>query len=247
MRLRVDSYRQVIIYALIVTLFAVTVPVAVVACVVNFTHTLAGSQTSGIFALAFFIPLFLAPPIALLVFHNMWLLTTMLAKVDSHVKFDGLTGVLNRGHFLDSVRGRMADGILMIVDADHFKPVNDRFGHAVGDEALRILANAISLAVGPTGLVGRLGGEEFAVFLPGKSLNEGQRVADHICKSIRSLDALILGNHVPLTVSIGGTLHRYTTTIGHSLRVADDYLYRAKNGGRDHALFTSMSSEALQA
>jgi diguanylate cyclase (GGDEF)-like protein len=177
----------------------------------------------------------------------MWLLSTMLEKMDSHVKFDGLTGVLNRSHFLDSMRGRLADGVLMIVDADHFKSINDRFGHAVGDEALRILANAISLAVGPAGLVGRLGGEEFAVFLPGKGLFDGEKTASHICGSIRSLDALIMGKHVPLTVSIGGTLHRATTTLGHSLRVADDYLYRAKDAGRDRALFTATASESLQA
>src|SRR5690606_9584438 len=122
---------------------------------------------------------------------------------------DWLTGCLSRGAFTEAVtrrleqrRGAVTGGALLIVDADDFKSVNDRFGHDAGDEALRLIARAIGRAVGDSDLVGRLGGEEFGVLLA----HSGARAADHVAERIRAAVAAIDfapgGTPCPLSVSI---------------------------------------------
>ena len=85
-------------------------------------------------------------------------------------RFDGLTGLLTRAYLLGQVRDHLnqhRSGAFLMVDADNFKLINDTFGHDVGDEALKRLADILRAAVSHDALVGRLGGEEFGVFLPG--------------------------------------------------------------------------------
>jgi diguanylate cyclase len=182
-------------------------------------------------SIAFFIPLLIAPPLSYLMLSLLRMQHETIQRVDDHMRFDLLTGVLNRSHFLDSIRSRAASGVLMIIDADHFKQVNDRLGHAAGDEALGILAQALHNVVGSKGIVGRLGGEEFGIFLPGFDIAAGEKVSDRLCKSVRGIDMIVDGKSLKMTISIGGTIHHRHLTIGHSLKVADKRLYAAKQGG----------------
>ncbi|MGC4251521.1 MAG: GGDEF domain-containing protein [Sphingobium sp.] len=91
------------------------------------------------------------------------------SQLEEHARHDGLTGILNREGFTSALGQALAGqhGTLFICDADEFKRINDRYGHPVGDEALRSLAQAISTCLEGGDLFGRIGGEEFAIFMPG--------------------------------------------------------------------------------
>lgn len=153
---------------------------------------------------------------------------------------DGLTGLLNRESFLAELERAMTPGgkgTLLFIDADHFKQVNDRFGHPVGDDVLRRLAQAIAGAVGEGGLSGRLGGEEFAVYLPRTVLTEAQPIAKQVLDGVRRLRIEApTGERVNLTVSIGAAGWAGGTTIERLIAEADAQLYRAKMQGRNRAV-----------
>jgi diguanylate cyclase (GGDEF)-like protein len=154
---------------------------------------------------------------------------------------DSLTGMLNRDGFLAALGQAMAgggQGTLLFIDADHFKQINDRFGHPVGDDALRRLARAIAGVVGKSGLSGRLGGEEFAVYLPGVVLPDARPAALRILNAVRRLRIEAPGGRtVNLTVSIGAAGQGGVATLDELIAEADAQLYRAKTQGRNRAVF----------
>src|SRR5215217_4740592 len=136
---------------------------------------------------------------------------TILASTDS------LTQVLNRGAFtviVDSYLQKVQaahfsqTGALLVVDVDHFKAINDRFGHDRGDAALRLIAQSIRGAVRDIDLVGRIGGEEFGVFLPGSNSADATSIAERIRASIAAVDFQPHGQPEPLSVSVGGASFR---------------------------------------
>lgn len=150
---------------------------------------------------------------------------------------DDMTGMLNRESFfatLEGSRGKEGRGALLIVDADHFKSINDRYGHLAGDEALLQIAAAIQRAVRKGDSLGRIGGEEFAAFLSGASDDEAVQVAERIRGEVEQI-RFRPGNAgiVPLTVSIGGTACASDATLPDLLRTADRQLYEAKARGRN--------------
>ncbi|WP_449394304.1 GGDEF domain-containing protein [Devosia riboflavina] len=150
---------------------------------------------------------------------------------------DGLTGVLNRRAFAATVEKLCSTphrrGVLLVIDADHFKSVNDRFGHDQGDEALRNIAQALSAGVSKSSLVGRLGGEEFGIYLPDMDLAGAENVADEVRRSIAAIHFLPEGISCPLSVSIGGASHEKPVAFRAIYREADQRLYSAKQRGRD--------------
>jgi diguanylate cyclase len=233
MRLRVTSQKDVIRYTLLITALTVLVPVVVVASALLPIRLSYPEIFAAGVAIATLIPLFIAPPIAFVGLNIVRLLSATIDRIDDHVKFDGLTGAFNRSHFLDRVRASRTDGMLLIIDADHFKAINDSHGHDAGDEALKSLAAMIIATVGDVGIVGRLGGEEFGAFLPDYNIRQGATMGEMLCKKVRESGFSIAGQPHKLTVSIGGTTHSENIPIGHSLKVADELLYRAKHGGRD--------------
>jgi diguanylate cyclase len=233
MLIDIQTKRQVWVYSAMVSAISIIVPVAVVGTIMSLVPGMPFIVIAFGISIAFFIPLFIAPPLSYLFISVLRIQSETIRRVDEHVRFDMLTGALNRSHFLDSVRARAATGMLMIVDADHFKTVNDKLGHAAGDEALCILVHSMISTIGPKGIVGRLGGEEFGVFLPGFNVDDGAVTADRICANVRALDMIVDGKPLKMTISIGGALHHQRYTIGHSLKVADQRLYRAKKTGRD--------------
>ncbi|TAJ26952.1 GGDEF domain-containing protein [Bosea sp. (in: a-proteobacteria)] len=154
---------------------------------------------------------------------------------------DGLTGLLNRDGFFAAftklVPGKGA-GVLLIVDADHFKAINDRFGHPAGDAALRAIAEVIREVTGDTALAGRIGGEEFAIFLEGLDLARAASLAEAIRLRVAKLDLISeQGDPLPLSVSVGGACHDGTGTAATLMSEADRQLYRAKHQGRDRVAF----------
>ncbi|ODT77517.1 MAG: hypothetical protein ABS76_27485 [Pelagibacterium sp. SCN 64-44] len=152
---------------------------------------------------------------------------------------DWLTGCLNRGAFTRQVTDLLATrqktdkGVLLVVDADEFKRVNDRFGHQSGDEALQRIAAAIRHAASSRDLVGRLGGEEFGVFLNHVDADKADRAAERIRRAVADIVFAPEGEPYPLSVSIGGAGCAGHDSFSAVYRQADQQLYEAKHAGRD--------------
>jgi diguanylate cyclase (GGDEF)-like protein len=161
---------------------------------------------------------------------------------------DDMTGLLNRESFfasLDGSRRRSDRGALLIIDADHFKKINDNFGHLTGDDALLEIAAAISRGVRSGDILGRIGGEEFGAFLIGATEQEAAAVAERIRREVEKVCFKPAGEQqVPLTVSIGGTVCALGATVSELMRAADRRLYEAKNRGRNLAIVAGQLSAA---
>ncbi|AZO10382.1 MULTISPECIES: GGDEF domain-containing protein [unclassified Mesorhizobium] len=161
---------------------------------------------------------------------------------------DDMTGMLNRETFfaaLDGSRRKSDRGALLIIDADHFKTINDNFGHLTGDEALLLIAAAIQRGVRSGDVLGRIGGEEFAAFLAGASEQEARRVAERIRREVELVRFRPIDERtVPLTVSIGGVTCGEGATVSELMRAADRRLYEAKHRGRNLSILDRDISEA---
>lgn len=153
---------------------------------------------------------------------------------------DAMTGALNRESFLADVAATLAgreSGTLVFTDLDHFKQVNDTFGHLAGDDALRAAAAAISASLRSGDIFGRIGGEEFAVFLAGLDGDAAFEHAERIRVAVEQLQLSSEGGiAIPLTVSIGMASHYPGKTLVALMRESDLHLYRAKNGGRNRVV-----------
>ncbi|WP_460759009.1 GGDEF domain-containing protein [Lysobacter fragariae] len=161
---------------------------------------------------------------------------------------DHLTGVFSRRHFYDNAELEVArahrDHIplsLLMLDIDHFKRINDTWGHAVGDVVLQAFAHACQSRLRASECFGRLGGEEFALLLPGATLQDAQRIAEHLREAIvatriRAGD----GREVDFTVSIGAALmNDLDANLDALLKRCDAALYRAKHEGRNRVVVAS--------
>jgi diguanylate cyclase (GGDEF)-like protein len=148
-----------------------------------------------------------------------------------------MTGMLNRETFfaaLDGSRRKADRGALLIIDADHFKTINDNYGHLTGDDALLLIAAAIERGVRGGDVLGRIGGEEFAAFLVGATEPEARRVAERIRREVELVRFRPVDERtVPLTVSIGGITCGESATVSELRRAADRRLYEAKHRGRN--------------
>jgi diguanylate cyclase (GGDEF)-like protein len=157
-----------------------------------------------------------------------------------NARHDHMTGLLNREGFLHQLeqhRERNDSHVVLIVDADHFKRINDRYGHPKGDEALMKIAKALQYAVRRKDFVGRIGGEEFGILLVSVGLDEGMQMADLIRRQVQCIPWHPDASEAPgLTVSIGGAAMD-RTKIADVLRQADRCLYEAKRLGRNRVAF----------
>ena len=155
-----------------------------------------------------------------------------LERISDLIRYDSLTGALTRSHFLDQVRRERTNGCLMIVDIDHFKKINDEHGHDVGDRALTMMASMLQREIGGLGLVGRLGGEEFGIFLPDANAAEALAIGEGLCALAQADREGASEPWLHPTISIGATVREEREPIGHTLKRADRALYYAKDTGR---------------
>jgi diguanylate cyclase (GGDEF)-like protein len=155
---------------------------------------------------------------------------------------DGLTGLLNRGEFLHQAQRRLRANLaagtgaaIVMADLDRFKAINDRFGHDTGDDVIRAFAEACRSALREGDLVGRYGGEEFALLLDGVDAEEGVRIAGRINAELAEHSSLPQGMNPP-TASFGVVdAHDRSAGLQRLLREADRALYEAKAAGRNRA------------
>lgn len=159
---------------------------------------------------------------------------------------DSLTGLYNRRHFMTLAEEACANTSLLskplcmlMFDLDHFKQVNDRYGHAAGDEALRSFARILQDSLRAQDLVCRMGGEEFAALLTDTSPADAVAAARRICRLVAETPVLSHGQSIALTVSIGLTCRQPGQALGDMMRLADKALYEAKNSGRNRVHIAS--------
>jgi diguanylate cyclase (GGDEF)-like protein len=153
---------------------------------------------------------------------------------------DPLTTLFNRRGFFEGAERLLAERTrkqrpvtVLMFDLDHFKSINDRFGHGVGDEALRIFGVTVAATMRTGDVVARLGGEEFAAILP-SSLAEATMAAERVRVAFLAAGATVSGHSVGATVSIGAaTAPAGGVDLGRLLGAADHALYRAKHAGRN--------------
>ncbi len=156
---------------------------------------------------------------------------------------DALTGLANRRAFqlalereIDRVARSGEPALLLALDIDHFKRVNDTFGHNAGDHVIQAVASALLDSVRPMDLVARVGGEEFAIILPNCATAFGEAVAERVRRRVESTPVVVgPGQQIAVNVSIGGAFapQWVRSTPALWLERADQQLYRAKNQGRN--------------
>ncbi len=172
----------------------------------------------------------------------------LLRRIERLADVDALTGVLNRRKLLETgqrtINRCLRDGrpcALVMVDIDRFKDINDRHGHAAGDEALRAVSGALRLALRPEDLIGRYGGEEFALILPGASSGEARLVGERLRIAVGAMRPEWAHGSRRVTISGGIAIAEAGDGTGAELRAllerADRALYRAKDAGRDRIEF----------
>jgi diguanylate cyclase (GGDEF)-like protein len=165
------------------------------------------------------------------------------AQVEDQARRDSLTRVFNHRYLLDQLHKLFAQCqqsgrplSLIMLDIDHFKQYNDRYGHVVGDDVLGLVAQAIQTHLKPQDIVGRWGGEEFTVALPGAATDQAYSVAEHMRRTLASLPlADSSGAPIPKpTISQGvATFPHHADDVANLIVAADRTLYVAKAAGRD--------------
>jgi diguanylate cyclase (GGDEF)-like protein/PAS domain S-box-containing protein len=156
-------------------------------------------------------------------------------------RHDPLTGIANRRYFFELAHQEFARAkrnraplCIAELDVDHFKRINDQFGHAAGDEMLKALCQGSQHLIRETELFARMGGEEFVVLLPDTRVDGAQQFAERLRAAVARRKLTVGGKEIGCTISIGvASLRSADTQIEDCLRRADDALYRAKEGGRN--------------
>jgi diguanylate cyclase len=247
------SWRRVFLWTFL-TLFA-AVPLSIAATNGIMTTFSGGTNLAGLAAAAS-IPVLLGGPTTfyLLIKHQQ--LKQAIRQLEVHASTDWLTGTLNRRAFTTQVathliaapaQRSLPAGALLVVDADEFKHINDRHGHDRGDEALQQIAATIGSTVREGDLVGRLGGEEFGVFLVGADLETARSIAERIRHAISAIAFSPDGATHPLSVSVGGAAYNRHVEFSDLFRLADQRLYEAKQSGRNRCAVASFSASLQRA
>jgi len=159
---------------------------------------------------------------------------------------DPLTALANRRSFelalsreIDRVARSGEPALLLVLDIDHFKRVNDSHGHNAGDRVIEAVARALVDCVRPMDLVARIGGEEFAAVIIGLPPSAVARLADRICSVVRDTPIEHRGQTIRTTVSLGVAFRQAGADVDSVLKAADNAVYEAKHHGRDRWAFAS--------
>jgi len=162
----------------------------------------------------------------------------LFGEVQRLATTDGLTGLHNRRHFFELAEAEVDGGArplsAILADIDHFKAVNDTWGHAAGDEVLSAIGALLLRVAGDHGFVGRYGGEEFAVMLPGMGLAGARDLAEQLRLAVSEEAVPTASGLLQVAISLGvAELRPGTEDLGDLLGEADARLYEAKEAGRN--------------
>jgi len=173
------------------------------------------------------------------------------AAIERHrqaAETDELTGLLNRRGFWDALSSISANGSprgsIILFDIDHFKRVNDTYGHPIGDRVIRILAGEIDRLISPIGQAARFGGEEFVAFLPRVSAAEANAAAELVRATFASHDWQTEGLEFNVTISCGVAESLDDADLDLAIKGADAALYSAKMAGRNRVVASRLADAA---
>jgi len=168
-----------------------------------------------------------------------------IQTIMNYANRDYLTGLYNRRYFFKTMDEYIADVkesgekfAVAMIDIDHFKKVNDTYGHDVGDKVIITLADILRSSTSPRDVVARFGGEEFCIVLKNINRYSAQDILERIRSEVESYSfAIDKDNYIKFTISIGAVIHNEEDTLEESINEADMMLYKAKNGGRNQVIF----------
>jgi diguanylate cyclase (GGDEF)-like protein len=162
-------------------------------------------------------------------------LQALAQQLEYRATHDALTGVLNRSAVIELAGKALRTGstVMIVLDIDYFKRVNDDFGHPAGDAVILGIVSCLRRIVGDAGIIGRVGGEEFTVLLPGTDLAEAVRLAEAMREAI-SEHVFAAPVNRRITASFGISINARGTAFDTAYAQADSALYRAKRAGRNH-------------
>ncbi|WP_291347810.1 histidine kinase N-terminal 7TM domain-containing protein [Desulfobacula sp.] len=182
----------------------------------------------------------------IITFNDITLQKNMMIKLEKMASRDELTNIYNRRYLISLLEIEVAKAkrmdrpiSILLIDLDHFKAVNDKFGHPFGDKVLRAFARIVKENIRNIDIFGRYGGDEFAIILPETSSKTAFAIADRIRESICRDLLAIDGKQINLTVSVGifGTAENRSISLDELFDFADKALYKAKNMGRNRTFF----------
>lgn len=227
----------------ILTTVAALASVAVTATVVLILNAFGLDIRFGIaMAFALAIPLAVTPPIGLVLIGLLFKVFRSEQEMRTLASYDTLTGLLSRHAFFESANSHVSlanrnksEFVVLVMDLDHFKSINDHFGHPAGDAVLRLFGDVVNSVARRSDVVGRIGGEEFAMILPSTSTASALEFSNRLHKAIRQA-----------VLKYGDSIIRYTASMGLAsstsenendleelLARADKALYEAKRNGRN--------------
>ncbi|MCW1952131.1 MAG: GGDEF domain-containing protein [Octadecabacter sp.] len=161
-------------------------------------------------------------------------ITQLSQELKALVERDRLTDVATRDFFFSRLAmNDEAYGVSLMIDIDHFKAVNDTYGHLIGDEVIARVAQVLRVQVREEDIVCRFGGEEFLIFLHEATTQEGWKIAERIRVGTQNAVTPTDVGQISVTVSVGGSLKEKIEDIEASIQRADACLYRAKAAGRN--------------
>ncbi|WP_296418523.1 GGDEF domain-containing protein [Pseudooctadecabacter sp.] len=230
--MRISTRAGIWIFALVISACAVGLAVAL--NVVVFPEAILPVTMRGTVAITSLV----AMPICLFVGSKIYENQKLSDELQRLVNRDRLTDAATRDFFFAQMeRDNRAYGVSLMVDIDHFKIVNDTYGHLIGDEVIRHVSDILRRNVRSGDIVARFGGEEFVIFLDGHDKDIGFLTAERMRRDIAQHGGLFGGHPVNVTVSIGGSLKEAFDSVDASIRDADAALYRAKSQGRNQTVF----------
>lgn len=240
-RLPRSAWKAILLWALGTALAITLISMSVAICVLLSVYGTVGAPEV---LTAAALPMVLTPPVVGFFLSRHYQLKLANEKLQELAFKDSLVGCMNRRGFTSSVDIALQYATphrpcaLLIVDADNFKQVNDKYGHDQGDEALLLIAQAIKSAIRSADLLGRIGGEEFGIFLPGASHEQANVIAERVCDAVAAVPFAPAGQRHGLSVSIGGAIATEPTSFADIFKNADRRLYVAKRSGRAKAELT---------
>lgn len=229
---------------------ALLLTLAVIAVTQIASYALWGGMDGGydpsIVVAGIMIPAFTCFPISFILLRQRNRMTDLFARLEvahdelkQRASRDAMTGLLHRQAFFERLNSALGDGAILVIDVDHFKSVNDTYGHAAGDQALRSIATTLERTAGDSAIVARFGGEEFCVFLPLADEFEGLKLGEQMRRQVGAIEFSPNGDRRRLTISAGVARYRPGESVELAISAADAALYEAKRTGRNRVVCSS--------
>jgi diguanylate cyclase (GGDEF)-like protein len=236
MAMRISNQRDVWKLTTLITLISIICSEIGIACLYVFGGANAFHINNAIF-MAALMPLLITVPLTYYSASKSLALVQSRAKLLLLANTDPLTGLPNRRSFFHAAEIALAYALepasMLVIDADHFKELNDTYGHAVGDKALVAIADILQANFRRTDLICRVGGEEFAVLLPDTNLEQAERLANRVLAKVAATPLAEPSAIIEFSVSCGVADTSISQGLPQLLKAADDAMYLAKKRGRN--------------